>query len=193
MGGPPALEMKFIHRTCGTVMICLFGWAAWSGSRTGAGDGGIAFTLTTDAAVYPPKAAARVKVLVENTGSTSLYVYRRISQCSGQEGSVYLEILDEVGHDVRAEGCSGDSLPTLTSRDILEEVSRTVKWVEIQPGEIFGRELTIELPRARGTFRLKAELIPPGFSAEQREILRRNGKRVPEGVCPAPVVTITVR
>jgi hypothetical protein len=154
---------------------------------------GIDFQIVADKMTYSPESTLHVKFLVTNTGETPLYLPRDISVCSNQYGFVFLQFLDRHDRDVRSEGCSSDSWPPLGDVDALKEVSDLRFWILLKHGEIYGTEDEFKLPANKGTYRLKAELIPPGFTDKQREVLAQKGTRILQTPCAAPIVTITLR
>ncbi len=151
------------------------------------------FAIVTDRVVYPPGSVAHVKFIVTNKGETPLYLHRPLTECSGQKGFILFQMLDRENRSVDISRCSADSWPPLERAGVFKEVSDPRFWVLLQQWEIYGGESDIELPTKKGIYRLKAELIPPAFSDDQRKTLSQNRTRVLQSSRPAPVVTITIK
>ena len=184
---------KIIFATCHLAAILSFNSVLGGMPQDSVTKSGIDFRVVTDRLNYPPGSTLHVKFIVTNTSETPIYLSRGLSVCSGQFGFVYFQLLDQTNREVRKEGCSADSWPLPGQSDVLKEVSDPKFWILLQPQEIYGGEAAFELPAKKGTYRLKAELIPPAFTDRQGEILAQQGTRVLQSPCPAPVVTITVR
>jgi hypothetical protein len=150
------------------------------------------FQVVADKAVYSPGSTMNVKFILTNTGETPLYVPRSLSECSNVEGSFFFRILDEKDNNVTGKECSSDVGPAWETH-VMDQVIDPKLWIVLGPGEIFGKMSTFELPKRKGTYRLKAELTPPGFSDTQREILGQSQIRVLRFPCAAPIVRVTVK
>jgi len=153
---------------------------------------GVDCQIVADKSTYSKGSMLHVKFIVTNTSETPLYLSRHLSVCSGQVGFVFFQILDKHNHDVGTWGCSADQWPAPGDRDMVNEVSDSKFWILLTYGEIYGGEEEVQLPDEKGTYRLKAELIPPAFTEKQREALVQKGTRVLQSRCPSPIVTITI-
>ncbi len=153
---------------------------------------GVDFQVVVDKLVYSPGSTMNVKFILTNTGETPLYITRSLSECSNIEGAFFFRILDQKGHDVTSRGCSSDVGPAWETH-VIDQVIDPKLWIALQPGEIFGRSSAFELPKEKGTYRLRAEITPPGFTDKQREMLSQKEIRVLQSPCPAPIVTITIK
>lgn len=171
------------------VFLGLLNWAVLLASTR---ESGVDFRIMTDKPVYGPGSKLLVKFVIANTGDRPFVVPRNISQCSNIEGSFFLLILDRNNHDVAGQGCSADLGPTWETH-VIEQVLDPKLWIVLGPGEIYGKVSTFELPKEKGIYRLKAELIPPGFTDKQREILSQKDVRALDRRYAAPIVTITVK
>ena len=149
------------------------------------------FLVLTDKLVYRPGSSAEVRFVVTNTGSSPFYLSRLMSECSGAEGSFFFEVLDRGNRDRRTGGCSADVYPEWWAQ-VLGKLSNPELFVLLRPGEIFGKLITVELPKKKGTYRLRAELHPPGFPESVKRPLAEKHIGVLEGPWPAPVVVIKV-
>jgi hypothetical protein len=151
----------------------------------------IDFELRTDKRTFAPNSTIWIKYEVENVGESPIYIHRNFGPCSNPWGTVSLQILDQDDRDARKSGCSEDP-ERLKDNEILSEVRNSAYWVRINPGEFFGAKVSFQLPGKSGEYRLKAELIRPSFTERQKEILNRDGIRVLEASCPAPVLSINI-
>jgi hypothetical protein len=160
---------------------------------TGSGcDQGVELQLLTDKNLYSPGASMRVRLLVINTGQTSIYLFRDIGQCSSQYGWLSVSLHDEQNREVESWGCSDDD-PLIGTRDFVGILTNPKSGVFLRHGEIYGREEDYDLPKKKGVYRLQAELAPAGFSNEQNEALSQHQMRVLRSTCLAPTVTLTVK
>ncbi len=150
------------------------------------------FRISTDKTAYAPKSVISVKFTLTNTSPLSFHVFRFLKECSNQDGFVSFQILDQKDHNLRTWKCSADSWPPLAHVDVLEELSNQNLWITLKHGESYHGKLEIELPASKGNYRLKAELIPPAFTDEQRNILLLNHISSLDKACAAPIISITV-
>ncbi len=151
----------------------------------------IMFKLQTDKASYKPNSEIRITYVIENDSETPIYIYRNFGPCASPWGTVSLQILDPDGHDQQRSGCSTDPAP-LADNQILGEVRNSMYWVRLDPGEFYGSRISFRLPATKGVYQLKADLFRPSFTEKQREILNREGMRVLEKSCPAPLTSINI-
>jgi hypothetical protein len=151
----------------------------------------VEFRIATDKLVYSPKSTVHLKFLVTNTSEVPLYLFREVSPCSSQLGSYLMLILDRSHREVPIQRCSADLL--MDTLDVVGTLTNPRFGILLLRGEVYGRDWTFELPDAKGTYRLKAELIPPGFTEGQKELLADRKMRVLQTRYPAPIVTITIR
>jgi hypothetical protein len=103
-----------------------------------------------------------------------------------------VKILDENGHDVTTTGCSSDVDPAWETAE-MERITKQEFWIVLKPGEIFGATSALELPKRKGTYRLKAELTPPGFSAKAEKLLSDKGIRILQEARLSSVVRVVVK
>jgi hypothetical protein len=153
---------------------------------------GVDFRLFTDNSVYSPGSLMHVWFIVGNNGQTPIYILRSISECTDLEGSFAFRIFDKTNRDVTDNGCSSDVGPSWETH-VMDQMTDAKLWIALQPGEIFGRESTFEAPKAKGTYRLRASVVPPGFTEKLRQILSENRIRVLTCSCSAPEVKIAVK
>lgn len=172
-------------------LICL-SWVACSTTLGGGKESKVNFQIVADKLVYSPGSSINVKFILTNTGETPLYVPRSLSVCSNIEGFFFFQILDQGDHNLIGKGCSSDVAPTWETH-VMQQIVDQKFWIALEPGEIFGKTFTIELPRKKGTYRLKAELTPPGFSDVQKQSLQQQQIRVLRSACPAPILRVIVR
>lgn len=153
----------------------------------------LSFRIVVDGAQYAPGSTLDVQFLVTNKSQAAIYVPRHLSQCSGQFGFIYFQILDQRGRDTTQEGCSADSWPLPSDDELVKIVSDPKAWILLTPGEVYGSDSTFELPKMRGMYSLRAKLMPPALSDAQAQRLASKGTPVLHEACDAPLVTITVR
>jgi len=184
---------KTVSAICALAAMLFFSLTNRGMSTDSQGEDGIAFQIVTDKQIYAPRASLHVKFIVTNTSEAPFYLSRGLGECSSQFGFAYFLIVDQYDHAVRNQGCAADTWPPLGQVDVIKELSDSRSWIKLNPGEIYGGESTFELPSKKGSYRLRAELMPPAFSDEQRRMLSQRGMRVLHSACPAPIVTITVK
>lgn len=158
------------------------------------GNSGVDFQIVTDKLVYPPGSMMRVKFLVTNTQETPLYLNRGVSYCTSPLGFYWLTLLDNRDKQVPISGCSADVL--MEKIDAVEMFTDPKSGIALETSSIYGSQAAFELPAKKGTYRLKAELFPGGFSEKQLQVLAEKHMRVLQSLqckIPAPIVTITVR
>ncbi|PYT76426.1 MAG: hypothetical protein DMG40_26185 [Acidobacteria bacterium] len=173
----------------GLISLCSVMYGA---KRDSGKENGVDFQIIADRMVYSPGSTMKIKFIVTNIGEKPLYIPRSLSECSNIEGSFFFWLLDQKDRNLTGKGCSSDVGPTWETH-IMEEVVDAKRWIALKPGEIFGKTSTFELPRKKGTYRLRAELTPPGFSDKQRELLAQQEIRVLRTSCWASTVSITVK
>jgi hypothetical protein len=66
-------------------------------------------------------------------------------------------------------------------------------FIVLEQGEIYGREEVVQLPEKKGSYELKAELVPPSLPEKQLETLSEKRIRVLECRVQAPLIRIEVR
>src|SRR5262249_29928719 len=154
----------------------------------------ITFRIVTDKSVYSHHSQVLVKFLIANTGLDSIYGHRSLTACESLYGYFHFQIRDKNGLDMQEWMCSSEDIwPGMQTTDPVSEL-QSRNWVEVRPGEIFGFQEHFDVPSAGGTYRLKAELVPPrNFSAHQKEILEQKQMRILSGRHEAPLISITVK
>ena len=149
--------------------------------------------VLTDTMSYQAGATLHLKFLITNDGEAPIYFYRTgMSACTGQMGYVSLYIDNEQGQHVNTSGCSADTWP-LGKSDAVKELADADSGIRVNRHEIFGFEWDEKLSKERGTYSLKAELVPAFFSDEQRKALSERHMRVLQCRVAAPVVTTAVK
>jgi hypothetical protein len=99
---------------------------------------------------------------------------------------------DDHNRIVENENCSADDFST-DSLDIVDILSSSESGVVLRPGEIYGREISYDIVKKRGVYRIQAELAPAHFTDKQKELLAQRHMRVLNSICLTPTVTITVK
>jgi hypothetical protein len=150
------------------------------------------FQIVTDKTTYSGGEWLHLKLIVTNNGESSLYVSREMGFCSGPTGFAVVEILDQFDRQHGRLGCSADGAPE-TDAELLELMGNSKFWIQLRPGEVYGQELRYELPLGQGTYRIRANLLPAGFSDKQSALLLQKGIHVLGSSCSAAEVTISVR
>jgi hypothetical protein len=172
------------------ILVALFGLAVLHAPSSGNEEKGVDFQMLTDKTVYSSGSTMHVKFIVTNTGEEPLYLHRDLYVCSGQFGFVFFQILDNNNQDVRTSGCSNDNWPP---GEEVEHLADPKFWVLLKQGDIYGGSGDFELPAKKGAYRLKAELVPTGFTEKQKDTLSQTHMRVLTEPCPAPLLTVTVK
>jgi hypothetical protein len=174
-----------------SVAFLFFTWMPTAVQQDRCSEGGIDFQITTDKFVYSPGDTVRVKFLVTNKGEVPLYFFRDLNRCSSQLGSYALQIVDRKNREIPLQRCSSDL--RMDQLNVVDTLTNPMFGVILRRGDVYGREEDFELPTEKGTYQLKAELDPPGFTDQQKETLLEKKMRVLERRCSAPAVMITVK
>lgn len=132
-----------------------------------------------------------VRFSVVNRGNDSIYLTRGFI-CGKWIGFVDFHILNSRGQDVINRGCDAYILP-IPLNEVKQEVTESRGWLRLDPYEIYGEEAEFELPEKKGSYRLVAELIPPGFTIDQKQLLASEQIHVLQTRHVAPAVTIVVK
>ncbi|HKV94198.1 MAG TPA: hypothetical protein VJW20_16740 [Candidatus Angelobacter sp.] len=150
------------------------------------------FHVVTDRTEYAPGSRVSIRSFVLNAGTTPVYVARNFSSCTGWDGYINIQILNPEGRDVRKLGCAIEYLP-MTSSEIMETMKNPKLWIRLGPYEIYGTMDEFELPKYRGIYRIKAELLPPRLSEEQKQALNQHQLPFLSSPLTAPVTIIQVK
>jgi len=158
---------------------------------------GVDFQIVTDKLVYAPKSMMHVKFLVANNdyaSGKSLYLYRLLSYCSSQMGQYKLTLVDRNNDSVPVRTCFIDQRLT-DEVNAVELLTNSTTGIALKAGEVFGAEAGFQLPSQKGTYRLKAELLPATFTPKQQQALADKQMRVLQPGCmtSAPLVTIAIK
>lgn len=184
--------MKISIRIRVLIAISFLSLLARSQTVPAAREQNLELQIVTDKLEYGPGSRVVVKSIVTNRGEASVYVVRNLSSCVRWEGYVYLQILDKQGQGVKKTGCVTDRSP-IKGFDIMKELNDANLWMLLGPLEVYGTMEGFELPRKKGTYRIKAELVPPQFDANQKGTLSQHKMSFLQNRLAAPVVTITVK
>jgi hypothetical protein len=179
-----------IFACCTLCFISIFSLVLLCKPSGGDGKSEIDFQILTDKAVYSPESTMHVKFIVTSMIDDPIYLHRDLYVCSGQLGFVFFQILDRNNADVRSEGCAGDIWPPGEDG---EDLADPKVWILLRRGDIYGGSADFKLPPKKGTYRLKAELIPTGFTNAQKESLSQKHLRVLASPTPAPIVSVVVK
>jgi hypothetical protein len=152
---------------------------------------GAELQIDTGQGTYSAGSIMHVRFIVTNRGTDALYLFRGISNCSSQLGSLYLGVFDNSGHEVNTSGCSTEAM--LKKMDVVRALNSPGAAVMLKSQELHVFDADFKLPAKRGVYVLKAELTAPAFSSEQRQVLAQKGMRVLGGACIAPIVKITLK
>jgi len=156
-------------------------------------DDGLEFRLEIDKNSYTPGTTIHVRFVVRNDDSTPLYFFRNIGQCSSQIGWLALDLRDQNNHEVESWSCSADDFD-FGKRDVAAILSASETGILLNKSEAYIREVDYQLPKQKGTFRLHAELAPPGYLTDkQRAALSKRNIRVLKSTCVAAPLTISVK
>jgi hypothetical protein len=147
--------------------------------------------ISTPKTTYRPGERSLVSFTVRNQGAAPIYLSRSFI-CGTWTGYVDFRILNSLGQNVKNGGCDGFVLPIPLDK-VKKEVTESAGWLRLDPGEIYGQEADFEAPVKKGSYRLVAELMPPGFSEQQKQVLASDQILVLQSHHVAPAVTIIVK
>lgn len=174
-----------------TVFFCVFSLFPIEGLTPENTEDAILFQISTPKNTYRPGEKAVINFTMVNRGATPIYIARRFV-CSKWTGFVDLRIQNSQGQNVENGGCDAFILPIPMDK-IRQEVTDSRGWLRLDPYEMYGEEGEFELARKKGTYRLVADLLPPGFTKQQKEFLASEQIHVLQAHHVAPAVTITVK
>jgi hypothetical protein len=186
--------MRYINiltAVCATWALFLLGPLGSNEAELGTEEG-VNFQMAVDRSEFSPGDRVRVSFVVTNEGPATLFFSRHLNECGSPLGFADLKILDETGRDTRSFGCSDDIGP-IKDEQVLNFVHNPESWIALKQREIYGGEAEFDLPRKKGVYELRAELIPTSFTDNQKQILSQNGIRVLLKPIVAPVVRIRVK
>jgi hypothetical protein len=151
----------------------------------------ISLHISTPKTIYRPGERSVVSFTVRNQGAAPIYLSRSFI-CGTRAGYVDFRILNSLGENVKNGGCAGSEFSVPLNK-LKEEVTESRAWLRLDPGEIYGQEGDFEVPVKKGSYRLVAELIPPGFTEQQKQLLVSERIHVLQARHAAPAVTIIVK
>jgi hypothetical protein len=136
----------------------------------------VEFHVVANRTEYAPGSRISLRSFVLNPGTTPVHITRNFSSCTGWDGYVNIQILNKAGRNVRKLGCAAEYLP-MSSSEIMHQMKDSELWILLGPSEIYGTMDEFELPKEKGVYQVRAELVPPRLSEEQKQVLNEN--RVP--------------
>jgi hypothetical protein len=89
-------------------------------------------------------------------------------------------------------GCSVAELSVPVDK-LKERIVSSGAWIKIGRGEIYGSEVSVEMPQQQGRYRLISTIHPPGFSERQAELLKREHIHVLQSTHDVSPVAILVK
>jgi hypothetical protein len=173
------------------VLVLLILSLSWAASPQCDPANSVGFDILPDRLVYSASSTMHVKFLVTNMGETPLYLFRNLSPCTSQIGFYSFLILDREDRTIPVQACSSDH--DMDSMDVVKTLTNPKLGLVLRQYEIHGVNWDFKLPSQKGTYRLRAQLVPPTFNMFQEQTLTQNGMRVLECPVRAPIVTIVVR
>ena len=162
-----------------------------TGQRQEKTEDAIYLQISTPKTTYRPGERSLVSFTVRNQGAAPIYLSRSFI-CGTSAGHVDFRILNSQGQNVKNGGCAGSEF-SIPLDKLKQEVTGSAGWLRLDPGEIYGQEGDFEAPVKKGSYRLVAELLPPGFSEQQKQVLASEQIFVLQAHHVAPAVTITVK
>jgi hypothetical protein len=172
-------------------LFCLLSLFTASGMPEEKSEDGISLQISTLKTTYLPGERSLVSFTVTNQGAAPIYLSRSFI-CGTWTGHVDFRILNSQGQNVKNGGCAGSEF-SIPLDKLKQEVTGSAGWLRLDPGEIYGQEGDFEAPVKKGSYRLVAELMPPGFSEQQKRVLASEQILVLQSHHVAPAVTITVK
>jgi len=148
--------------------------------------------MSADQKQYRVGERAAIQFIVVNQGSRALYVGRDLGTCSKWTGHTELQILNAQSQKLPGIGCES-YIALLPGSKLKEIITHSDSWVLLRPHDIYGTEESIDLPTQQGTYKLVAEMWPPGFSKEEIDNLAAEHIRVLQSRHPASAIDIVVR
>jgi hypothetical protein len=100
-------------------------------------------------------------------------------------------LLDAKNNIVPMPECASDFL--MDRLDVVKELTSPQTGIALNQGEVYGREVVLELPTKKGIYRLQAQLTPASLDQDQERLIAQQKIRIVHSICQAPVVTITVK
>jgi hypothetical protein len=173
------------------VVFCTLSLFPVRGMPEGKPEEAISLQISTLKTTYRPGEKSLVSFTVRNQGAAPIYLSRSLI-CGTWTGYVDFRILNSQGQNVKNGGCAGSEF-SIPLDKLKQEVTGSAGWLRLDPGEIYGREGDFEAPVKKGTYRLAAELMPPGFSEQQKQVLASEKVLVLQVRHIAPAVTIVVK
>jgi hypothetical protein len=152
---------------------------------------GVGLQILTDKNSYAPGATMQVSFIVTNIGEQPLYLFRHAGRCTGQFGWFSLVIWNSRNRSVETHECSADY--DMEALDVVSFLRGSKSGVQLVEGEIYGKVLSYELPKERGTYRLQGQLTPASLKDDQEKELSEQKMRIPKRFCQSPAITITVK
>jgi hypothetical protein len=151
----------------------------------------VTLQIVPDKFEYPAGARANVKIIFTNGGMTPFYLVRNVSSCGRWDGYINVQIVDTQERNVKKMGCC--TARAISGFDLVKEMKNSELWILLGPLEVYGTAEDFDLPRKKGTYRIKAEFIPPQFDARQKETISQHEMAYLQRRFSAPVVTIKVK
>ena len=155
----------------------------------------VAFEIVPVRTAYRPNEPITLRLILVNRGEASVTVEKFSPTCSSDFFAfAQVSVVDEHHQQALKGGCAADSF---LSKDAVEreasQVGKTDYWIKLEQGELFGQETTREVTTKKGTYTIKAYLLPARFPEEERRKITQRGIAILSGEIEAPAVRITVR
>jgi hypothetical protein len=153
----------------------------------------VSFQILTEKVEYKPAEKAVVRLILVNRASEPIYISRwGVDLCGKGSGFADLAILDGKGQKVPMLGCSVAELSIPVDK-LKERIVSSGAWIKIGRGEIYGSEVSVEMPQQQGRYRLISTIHPPSFSKQQAELLKEGHIHVLQSTHDASPVAILVK
>lgn len=152
----------------------------------------ISFRMSADQKQYRVGERATIQFIVVNQGSRALYMGRDVGTCSKWTGHTELQILNAQSQKLPGIGCES-YIALLPGAKLKEIITHSDSWVLLKPHDIYGTEESIDLPTQQGTYKVFADLWPPGLSTEESDNLAAEHIRVLQSRHSAKPLEIVVR
>src|ERR1041385_1713069 len=171
------LRNLFCRYVCFLLLVTLAPVQPAKGSNVR--DDGIGYEIIAKSTVSKGDAYITLKLMIVNHSSEPVFISRGIGRCSKWSGHSQIQLLNERNENVLHSGCDVAELP-IADADLKDTLHNSDLWIRLLPDEIYGEEEAIAIPNRRGSYRIRAELRPPGFPEQQKRLLKEQGIRVLE-------------
>lgn len=146
-------------------------------------------------ASYHPNEPVTFKAVLANQGEVPVMIERFTGICGDDfHAFVDVKVADSKGQNAMNGGCAGSAafFPGDSERRV-DEVGQNDRWIELKPGELYGREAGVDVKTRKGRYTVTGYFASTRFNEQQRKMLAERKVTVLYGVIHAPIIHILVR